>query len=99
MKSLLIYFLSFSLMVAILAPSIGTILELDKSGQWVMDVNEEEENNNQETSEFLEKQLIDNSLQADLGMLLLNKSLLFDKNRIEIITSNDIEVSLPPPKL
>lgn len=86
-------------MVAILAPSIGTILELDKSGQWVMDVNEEEENNNQETSEFLEKQLIDNSLQADLGMLLLNKSLLFDKNRIEIITSNDIEVSLPPPKL
>lgn len=75
------------------------MLELNEDNQLVMDLNEEEENNNQNTSELTETDFIDNSGQRNLTILGQRNSLSFYPNRIELIQSNNLEVSLPPPKI
>ena len=81
--------------MAILAPSILTVLELGDKSQIVMDLNEEEEK--QETKEFLETEFFLISYSHDFTFPIPKNSLVF-KNNIERNSSNNIEVSLPPPK-
>ncbi|MDC6388019.1 hypothetical protein PP182_04970 [Maribacter sp. PR1] len=95
MKTFFIYLLSISLLVAILAPSILTVLELGDKSQIVMDLNEEEEK--QETTEFLETEFFLISYNHDFSFPIPQNSLVF-KNNIESFSSSNTEVSLPPPK-
>lgn len=99
LKSALIYFFSFSLLIAILAPSIIRFLELGEGEQIVMDFNEEDESNEENTFEFAEKHFLTKNLQGDLAFLGIKKSLSSDKKDIDLIASNSIEVFLPPPKV
>ncbi|KAA2219428.1 MULTISPECIES: hypothetical protein [Maribacter] len=98
MKSLVVYFLSFSLLIAILAPSIGTLMELFDGEQIVMDFNEEEENY-ETTIEFAEKHFVNNNLQNDMSFLAFGKLHSFSKDDTCLILSNFKEVFLPPPKV
>lgn len=97
MKTAIAFFLTFSLTVAILAPSLNIILNLD-SNKIVLDLNEEEESSNQQIKEIKEKQLCVHSYKNDVAFFTLEQS-LFRNSDIEINASNSVEVSIPPPKV
>lgn len=99
MKLSLIYFFSIFLLVAILAPPVGALLEQGEGEQYVLDFSEEEENNEKNTFEFTEKHLLANNYQRNLAFINKRNMLSFDKNRPDLITSKTKEVSLPPPKV
>lgn len=94
MKSILIVLVSFSLMVAILAPSITTLMELDVNNPVVMDLNDEEES--QEAKEFIGLAFL---LNLKMDFYQVDKKSLAFSRTIGYHYSGDIEVSLPPPKL
>ena len=80
-------------MVAILAPSIITLMEIDAKSPIVMDLNEEEEK--QETKEFIGTALV---FDLKIDFCHIDKKTLAVTGQIVHHSSGNIEVSLPPPK-
>lgn len=75
------------------------MLELNKDRQLVMDLNEEEEKSEEKTSKISETDFIENTDYRDSIVLGQNNVLVFFSKRSESIPSNNLEVSLPPPKI
>ncbi|ASV30347.1 hypothetical protein CJ263_09045 [Maribacter cobaltidurans] len=80
-------------MIAILAPSLITLMDLDVKNPIVMDLNDEEEK--QETKEFIGTALVFN---LNIDFCPIDKKTLAFNDRTEYHSSGNIEVSLPPPK-
>ncbi|RRQ50185.1 hypothetical protein DZC72_06370 [Maribacter algicola] len=75
------------------------MLELNKDRQWVMDLNEEEEKSEEKTSKISETDFFENTDHRDSIVFSQNNALVFFSKRSESIPSNNLEVSLPPPKI
>lgn len=96
MKSFITVFLSTLLTVAILAPTVITLIKLENNSSLVMDFNEEE-NNKEEKKELNENDAFFHTWVSDM-LPIENPLSHFTSTYIKSGYSNTIEVFLPPPE-